>query len=58
MAVVLWVAAGSDASWLEIGAGARAMRLASLVALGATVYFAALLALGFRLRDFALTTKS
>jgi len=53
MAVVLWLAAGADASWLAMRAAARATRLAGIVALGAASYFAALWLLGFRLADFS-----
>ncbi|HXF66783.1 MAG TPA: murein biosynthesis integral membrane protein MurJ [Burkholderiales bacterium] len=53
MGAVLWFASGSDASWLAMGAGERAARLAGLVVLGAAVYFLALRLLGFRLHDFA-----
>jgi len=53
MAAVLWVASGSDASWLAMGAIERALSLAWIVALGAATYFAALWLLGFRLADFS-----
>jgi putative peptidoglycan lipid II flippase len=53
MAVVLWLVAGSDASWLGMGAAARAFNLAWIVLLGAATYFAALWLLGFRLADFS-----
>lgn len=52
MGVVLWFAAGSDASWLTDSSLARAGRLSWVVAAGAFSYFAALWLLGFRLRDF------
>ncbi len=53
MCAVLWLAAPSDASWLAMGAAARAANLAWIVALGAATYFAALWLLGFRLKDFS-----
>jgi putative peptidoglycan lipid II flippase len=53
MAAVLWMASDSDASWLAMGAPARAAQLAGMVLLGATTYFAALWLLGFRLGDFS-----
>jgi putative peptidoglycan lipid II flippase len=53
MSAVLWTAAGSDASWLVMGAAARAAYLTFVVLLGVATYFAALWLLGFRLQDFA-----
>ena len=53
MCAMVWFAAGPDTAWLEMGAAERAMRLASVVLLGALTYFFALWILGFRLRDFA-----
>ena len=53
MSAVLWIATGSDASWLAMGGAARAANLAWVVLLGAATYFAALWLLGFRLKDFA-----
>jgi putative peptidoglycan lipid II flippase len=53
MAVVLWTASGADASWLVMGAAARAVHLTWLVLLGSATYFAALWLLGFRLGDFS-----
>ncbi|MBX9636086.1 murein biosynthesis integral membrane protein MurJ [Nitrosomonas sp.] len=52
MGVVLWFAAGSDASWLTDSTLSRAGRLSWVVAAGAFSYFAALWLLGFRLKDF------
>lgn len=52
MGVVLWFAAGSDASWLIDSAVARAGRLSWIVILGAFSYFTALWLLGFRITDF------
>jgi putative peptidoglycan lipid II flippase len=53
MAAVLWIASGSDASWLTMGAAARVSHLTGLVLIGAATYFAALWLLGFRLGDFS-----
>lgn len=53
MTVVLWLAAGGDASWLAMGAAARVVKLTGVVLLGAAAYFAALWLLGFRLEEFA-----
>jgi putative peptidoglycan lipid II flippase len=53
MAAALWLVSGLDASWLAMGASARAVNLTSLVLLGAATYFAALWLLGFRLTDFS-----
>jgi len=52
MGVVLWFAAGSDASWLTGSALSRATQLSGVVLAGAISYFAALWLLGFRLKDF------
>lgn len=52
MGAVIWFAAGPDASWLSGSVWTRAGRLAMVVLVGAATYFAALWALGFRLRDF------
>lgn len=52
MGTVIWFAAGPDASWLSGSVWTRAGRLAMVVLVGAAAYFAALWALGFRLRDF------
>jgi len=53
MAAVLWVTTGTDASWLAMGAAARAGYLTWVVLLGTATYFAALGLLGFRLSDFS-----
>ena len=53
MTAALWLGAGTEASWLTMGAGARAWNLAWVVVLGAATYFAALWALGFRIADFS-----
>jgi putative peptidoglycan lipid II flippase len=53
MAAVLWVASGTDASWLAMHGAARAGHLVRVVTLGTVTYFAALWLLGFRLADFS-----
>jgi len=53
MAVALWVASGTDASWLGMGGAARAFNLVWVVLLGVVTYFSALWLLGFRLADFS-----
>lgn len=52
MGIVLWIATGSDASWLADSAMVRAGRLSWIVILGAFSYFATLWLLGFRITDF------
>ena len=52
MGGALWYGMGSEASWFEITATARAIKLALVIVGGATAYFAALAVMGFRLRDF------
>lgn len=52
MGLVLWFASGPDETWLHATTIGRLLRLAAVVAGGAATYFAALFALGFRLRDF------
>jgi putative peptidoglycan lipid II flippase len=53
MGGALWYAMGRESSWFEMDARARAVNLAIVIVVGAAAYFAALFALGFRLRDFA-----
>ncbi len=53
MGAVLWLASGVDASWLAMGAVARAAKLTGVVLLGAASYFMALWLMGFRLADFS-----
>jgi putative peptidoglycan lipid II flippase len=53
MGGALWFAMGREVSWFEIAAGARAARLALVILAGTVAYFAALAAMGLRLRDFA-----
>jgi putative peptidoglycan lipid II flippase len=49
----LWFAMGREASWFELAATARALKLTAVMVAGAAAYFAALRVMGFRLRDFA-----
>ncbi len=52
MGGILWWTTGDAADWLRWSLGERLLRLAAIVAIGASVYFAALGLAGFRLRDF------
>ncbi|SEK89946.1 murein biosynthesis integral membrane protein MurJ [Nitrosovibrio tenuis] len=53
MGSVLWIASGSDASWLTDSTSQRVLRLTEIVAMGATAYFIMLWLLGFRLKNFS-----
>jgi putative peptidoglycan lipid II flippase len=53
LAVALWFGMGAEQSWLTSSGWARILRLSALVVGGLAVYFAALFALGFRLKDFS-----
>jgi putative peptidoglycan lipid II flippase len=53
MGGALWYSMGSESSWFALAAGARAAKLAWVIAAGTFAYFAALAAMGMRLRDFA-----
>ena len=53
MGSVLWFTVGDHASWLVDSTLERVVKLSWIVCLGAASYFAALWALGFRLKDFA-----
>jgi putative peptidoglycan lipid II flippase len=53
MALALWFAMGTEASWMESGLMVRIAKLTMLVVLGAAVYLGSLWLLGFRLRDFS-----
>lgn len=53
MGGAIWYAMGREASWFEIAAGARAARLAWVIAAGTIAYFGSLAVMGFRPRDFA-----
>ena len=52
MGGALWYTMGSEASWFEIPAGRRALKLALVIGAGAATYFAALAMLGIRPRHF------
>jgi len=54
MSVALWLAMAPAARWLSEGWAWKIAALAGLVELGAAVYGACLLLLGFRPRDFAM----
>jgi peptidoglycan biosynthesis protein MviN/MurJ (putative lipid II flippase) len=51
MAVLLWWLAGDVGDWLAIAHWQRLFKCLGGIALAAVVYFAVLIALGFRLRD-------
>jgi putative peptidoglycan lipid II flippase len=53
MGGAIWYAMGRESSWFELPAGARAAKLAMVIVLGATAYFAALGLMGFRPRHFS-----
>ena len=53
MGGALWFGSGSNADWVTMGTTWKITKLLTVVALGTTVYFAALWAMGLRLRDFA-----
>jgi putative peptidoglycan lipid II flippase len=53
MGGALWYSMGSEASWFEISATARAVKLALVIVAGAAAYFASLALMGLRPRDFA-----
>ena len=52
MGGALWFSMGSPHSWFEVAAGARAAKLAAVIALGTATYFASLWLMGVRLRHF------
>ncbi len=52
MGGAIWYAMGREASWFEIDATARALRLALVILAGTTAYFVSLWVMGLRLRDF------
>ena len=54
MAVVLWVAMGTEASWLTGSLLGRGLHLAWITVLGVSTYFGCLWLLGFRMKDFNL----
>jgi putative peptidoglycan lipid II flippase len=53
MGGALWYAMGTEASWFELPAAARALKLAMVMAAGAIAYFASLALMGLRPRDFS-----
>jgi len=53
MGGALWFSMGSEGSWFEIAAAARAWKLALVILAGCAAYFAALAIMGLRLRHFA-----
>ena len=53
MGGALWFTMGSEASWFEISATTRAVKLATVIAAGVIAYFGSLWAMGFRPRDFS-----
>jgi putative peptidoglycan lipid II flippase len=53
MGGALWYTMGREGSWFELAAGARAGKLALVIAAGTLAYFVALGVMGFRLRDFS-----
>lgn len=53
LGAALWFGMGSEQHWLTTHGWARILHLSALVVGGVVVYFAALFALGFRLRDFS-----
>jgi putative peptidoglycan lipid II flippase len=53
MGGALWWTMGSEASWFEIPAATRAIKLAIVIGVGTIAYFTALWAMGFRLRDYS-----
>jgi len=52
MGGALWYAMGREASWFEVDATSRAVKLGLVIVAGGVAYFASLGVLGFRLRDF------
>ena len=53
MGGAIWYSMGREASWFEITAGVRALKLTLVILAAAGAYFAALYAMGLRPRDFA-----
>lgn len=52
MGAVIWAASGTGSEWLAASGAQRVVWIGWLIVLGATVYFAVLGLLGFRVRDF------
>lgn len=53
LGLTLWFGMGSQQHWFTTSGWARILHLSGLVTGGVVVYFAVLLALGFRLKDFS-----
>src|SRR5450631_75674 len=53
MGGALWYSMGSEVSWFEIAAGARALKLTLVIVAGTVTYFGSLALMGFRLRDYS-----
>jgi putative peptidoglycan lipid II flippase len=53
MGGALWYTMGRESSWFELAAGARAAKLAMVIAAGTLAYFASLTVMGLRPRDFS-----
>jgi putative peptidoglycan lipid II flippase len=53
MGGALWYSMGTESSWFEITAGARALKLSLVIAAGTAAYFGSLWIMGFRPRDFS-----
>lgn len=53
MGATLWWLSGPETLWLSMDTAHKCLRLAGVIAAAASVYFAILWAMGFRLRDFA-----
>ena len=53
LALTLWLGIGTEQSWLDSSGWPRILRLSALVVGGVVVYFAVLVMLGFRPKDFS-----
>jgi putative peptidoglycan lipid II flippase len=58
MGVALYFAMGDTSAWLRFGLMKRLLYITGLVVLGGVTYFAALMLLGFRPRDYMRRVKS
>ena len=52
MGIALWLGAGDSSTWLHASLWVKLVKLLLLVALGVSVYFAALWLLGLRIQNF------
>lgn len=52
MGCALWFASGNPSQWLQWNTSIRLLRLSFIVIFGASIYFATLWLIGFRLKDF------